>query len=341
MLSMFWFCLVAITLTGYVLLDGFVLGVGILQLFVAHSEDDRTQTLSSIGPVWDGNEVWLLVLGGMLFLAFPALYASAFSGFYLALMIVLWLLILRGASIEFRNHVDNSEWKQLWSMVFGLASTALALVFGVALGNVIRGVPLDRTGYFFLPLWTDFRPFGQVGVIDWYTLLVGVASALTLAVHGGLWLVLKTEGDFEERARRFAARCWTALFALMLAVTAASFAIQPNFSSQFRKYPWGAAFVVLAVAGMIGERVLSRRRRDLQAFLASGLSIAGMLCSAAFGVFPNLLPSNTAPELGLTIYNAATADHGLVVGLWWSLPGMALAIGYSVFVYRRFAGKLA
>src|SRR5208282_288436 len=137
----------------------------------------------------------------------------------------------------------------------------------------------DRSDRVLLPLWTDFRPFGQVGVIDRYTLLVAVASALTLVVHGGLWLVLKTEGDLQERARRFAALCWTALFALMLAVTAASIAIQPNFSSQFRKHTWGAAFIALAVAGMIGERVPSRRRWDLQAFLASGLSIAGMLCS--------------------------------------------------------------
>ena len=163
--------------------------------------------LRSIGPVWDGNEVWLLVLGGVLFLAFPALYASAFSGFYLALMIVLWLLILRALSIEFRNHIDSAPWQQFWSTVFGLASAALALVFGIALGNVVRGVPLDRAGHFFLPLWTSFSPAGEVGVIDWYTVLVGVSAALTLAVHGGLWLVLKTEGELQDRARVFAGRC--------------------------------------------------------------------------------------------------------------------------------------
>ncbi len=340
MLPAVWFCLVAVVLTGYVLLDGFDLGAGILQLFVARSEEDGTQVLGSIGPVWDGNEVWLLVLGGVLFLAFPSLYASAFSGFYLALMIALWLLILRGVAIEFRNHIDSAPWKQFWSTVFGLASTALAVVFGIALGNVIRGVPLDKSGNFFLPLWTDLWPAGEVGIIDWYTLLVGVAAALMLAVHGGLWLVLKLDGELQERARIFAGRCWNILLPVIVLATVASFALQPNLMRQMRTQPWGVLFAVLAAAGMIAERVLSRRRRDLEAFLASGLSIAGMLSCAAFGVFPNVLPSNISPGLSLTIYNAAAGEYGLSVALFWFIPGMALAIGYSAFVYRRFAGKL-
>jgi len=339
MLPTVWFCLTAVMLTGYVLLDGFDLGVGILQLFVARSEEERSQALRSIGPVWDGNEVWLLALGGALVLAFPTLYASAFSGFYLALMIVLWLLILRGVAMEFRHHIESAEWRQFWSVVFGLASTALALVFGVALGNVVRGVPLDASGYFFLPLWTNFTPAGQVGAIDWYTLLVGVASVLTLAVHGSLWIVLKIGGDLQERARGFAAGCWNGLVASMLLVTAASFAIQPNLSRQLRTQPWGVVFIVLATAFLAAERVFIRRREDLAAFLASGLSIAGMLASAAFGVFPNLLPANTVPSFSLTVYNAAAGEYGLSVALYWFIPGMALAIGYFVFIYRRFAGK--
>lgn len=341
MLTTLWFCLAAITITGYVLLDGFDLGAGIVQLFVTRSERETTQVLRSIGPVWDGNEVWLLVVGAVLFFAFPALYASASSGFYLSLMIVLWLLILRGVSIEFRNHMDSLQWRQLWGMVFGLASATLALVFGVALGNVVRGVPIGQTGYFFLPLWTNFSPAGQVGIIDWYTLLVGTSSLLALAVHGSLWVVVKTEGNLRERTRLFAAKCWTASLPILLLMTGASFVIQPNLMNQFGTRPWGFVFPALAVLGMIGVRVLSRSRRDLQAFLASGLYLAGMLSSLAFGVFPNVLPSNTNPGLSLTIYNAATADHGLIVGLWWFIPGMALAIGYSAIVYRHFAGKVA
>jgi cytochrome d ubiquinol oxidase subunit II len=335
-----WFCLVAIAITGYVLLDGFDLGAGIVQLFVARTERETSQVLHSIGPVWDGNEVWLLAVGGTLFFAFPVLYASAFSGFYLSLMMVLWLLILRGISIEFRGHVDGPLWRPLWSTVFGLASAALALVFGVALGNVVRGVPLDQSGYFFLPFWTNFSPTGEVGIIDWYTLLVGVASLLALAVHGSLWVVLKTEGSLQERTRLFGARCWTASVPIMLLMTGVSFAIQPNLIKQFRAHPWGAIFPALAVVGMMGARVLSSRRRDLQAFLASGLFLVGMLSSVAFGVFPNVLPSNTRPDLGLTIYNAAAAEHGLFVGLCWFIPGMALAIGYAVLVYRHSAGKV-
>src|ERR1700751_2075184 len=157
MLATVWFCLAALTLTGFVLLDGFDLGAGIVQLFVAKTENDRTQILRSIGPVWDGNEVWLLVLGGGLVLAFPALYASAFSGFYLALMIVLWLLILRGVSIELRMHIDDALWRSFFDTSFFLSSFLLAVFFGAALANVIRGVPLHEDGYFFLPLWTNWR----------------------------------------------------------------------------------------------------------------------------------------------------------------------------------------
>jgi cytochrome bd ubiquinol oxidase subunit II len=335
-----WFCLAAITIAGYVLLDGFDLGAGIVQLFVARTEREKSQVLNSIGPVWDGNEVWLTAAGGVLFFAFPTLYASAFSGFYLSLMIVLWLLILRGVSIEFRGHFEGPLWQPLWSTVFGGASAVLAVVFGVALGNVVRGVPLDSQGYFFLPLWTDLRPGVQAGIVDWYTLLVGTASFLALAVHGSLWVVLKTEGSLQERTRLFGAKCWAGSVAITLLVSAASFSIQPNLVRQFRSHPWGVIFPAMAVAGMIGTRMLSSRRKDLKAFLASGLYLLGTLTSAAFGVFPNVLPSNTTPDLSLTIYNAAAAEHGLIVGLWWFIPGMALATGYSVLVYRHFAGKV-
>ena len=335
-----WFCLTAIMIAGYVLLDGFDLGAGIVQLFVARTEREKSQVLNSIGPVWDGNEVWLIAAGGTLFFAFPALYASAFSGFYLSLMIVLWLLILRGISIEFRSHLEGPLWQPLWSTVFGGASAVLAVVFGVALGNVVRGVPLDSHGYFFLPLWTDLRSGAQAGIIDWYTLIVGMASFLALAVHGSLWVVLKTEESLQERTRSFGAKCWAGLIAITLLTSAVSFFIQPNLIRQFRNHPWGVIFPAAAVAGMIGARVLSSRRKDLQAFLASGLYLVGMMTSAAFGIFPNVLPSSTAPNLSLTIYNAAAAEHGLIIGLWWFIPGMALATGYSVFVYRHFAGKV-
>src|ERR1700676_4779742 len=182
MIEIVWFCLVAIMITGYVVLDGFDLGAGIIHLFVARTEQERQHVLHSIGPVWDGNEVWLIAGGGTLYSAFPALYSAAFSGFYLALMMVLWLLMLRGISIEFRNHIDTDLWKPFWDVVFAGASALLALVFGIALGNVVRGVPLDNSGFFFIPLWVDLRVGGETGIVDWYTVLVGLAALCTLTM---------------------------------------------------------------------------------------------------------------------------------------------------------------
>src|SRR6202795_3044824 len=171
-----WFCLVAVMLALYVLLDGFDLGAGAVHFLVAKTEEERRQVIASIGPVWDGNEVWLLAAAGTLYFAFPALYAASFSGFYLPLMMVLWLLMLRGISIEFRSHVESPVWRPLWDVVFGGASALLAIFFGAALGNVVRGVPLDASGFFFLPLWTDFWTGGQLGILDWYTLAIGLAA---------------------------------------------------------------------------------------------------------------------------------------------------------------------
>jgi cytochrome d ubiquinol oxidase subunit II len=339
-MEMLWFCLATVMIAGYVILDGFDLGAGIVQLLVAKSEHEKAQVLRSIGPVWDGNEVWLIAAGGALFLAFPALYASSFSGFYLALMMVLWLLILRGIAIEFRNHIDNPLWKPAWDTVFGAASAVLAFVFGVALGNVVRGVPLDANGYFFLPLWTNLLPRADAGVIDWYTLLVGAASFVALVVHGSFWVVMKTAGRLQEATRAFCAKFWWGLLAITLVISPLSFAIQPNLLKQFASHPWGLVFPALALTGLVGVRVLSTQRKDLGAFLASSLYLVGMLASVAFGVFPNVLPSNTTPNFSLTIYNAAAAEHGLVIGLWWFIPGVALAIAYSVFTYRHFAGKV-
>jgi len=335
-----WFCLSAIMIAVYVVLDGFDLGAGIVQIVVARNEDDRSQILKSIGPVWDGNEVWLIAAGGTLFFAFPALYASAFSGFYLALMIVLWLLILRGISIEFRDRVSAALWPPFWSAVFGGASALLAGVFGVALGNVVRGVPLDSQGYFILPLWTNLGIGSETGIIDWYTLMVGMTSLFVLAVHGSLWVVLNVEGSLQDRVRSFGTKCWVGLVALTVSLTVVSFRIQPNLLRQYSSHPLGFVLPAMAIAGMIGSRILSARRKDLEAFLASGLYLVGMLISAAFGIFPNVLPSNSNPDLNLTIYNTATVAQRLTVGLWWFIPGVALATTYSFFVYRHFAGKV-
>src|SRR5271168_1978896 len=201
-MGIIWFWLVAIMLTVYVLLDGFDLGPGAIHLLVAKTDEERRQVLASIAPVWNGNEVWPIAAGGTLYFAFPALYASGFSGFYLPLMIVLWLLILRGSSIEFRNHIKSKVWNPLWDFVFFASSLLLAVFFGAALANVVRGVPLDASGYFFEPLWTNFQLGEETGILDWYTILVGVLALLALVMHGSLWVQLKTAGPVRDRAAK-------------------------------------------------------------------------------------------------------------------------------------------
>jgi cytochrome d ubiquinol oxidase subunit II len=335
-----WFCLVAAMIAIYVILDGFDLGAGIVHLRVGRSEAERRLVLRSIGPVWDGNEVWLLAAGGTLYFAFPALYASAFSGFYLPLMIVLWLLILRGVALEFRGHVDSPAWKPLWDAVFAGSSALLAIFYGAALGNVVRGVPLGRSGFFFEPLWTDLRLGPPTGIIDWFTALVGLSAFAALASHGALWVALKTEGRLRDRARRAARRLFWPVAVLTLVLTAATFRVQPHVPARLREHPWGCVFPLLALGGLALLRLARGRAADRNAFLASCAYLAGMLSSAAFGLYPYVLPSNTDPALGLTVHNAAAPAYGLGVGLAWWIPGMALAAGYSVFVYHRFAGKV-
>src|SRR5215470_1993585 len=219
MMGTVWFWLVALMITVYVLLDGFDLGAGAIHLLVARTDAERREVLASIGPVWDGNEVWLLAAGGTLYFAFPPLYASAFSGFYLPLMIVLWLLILRGISIEFRNHVHSLVWDPLWDFVFCASSLLLAVFYGASLGNVVRGVPLDASGYFFEPLWTNFRLGPETGILDWYTISVGVLALVALVMHGGLWVKLKTTGAVNARAGQIAGVMFWVTAALTVIVT--------------------------------------------------------------------------------------------------------------------------
>jgi cytochrome d ubiquinol oxidase subunit II len=335
-----WFCLVAVMIAGYVVMDGFDIGAGIIHHSVARTEEERRTVLRSIGPVWDGNEVWLLAAGGTLYFAFPALYASSFSGFYLPLMMVLWLLILRGISIELRNHIDSPVWKPFWDATFTLSSALLAIFFGAALGNVVRGVPLDSSGVFFLPLWTDFGIGGPLGILDWYTVLVGVLALLALTQHGALWVILKTEGEVHRRARRVVRAAWFGVVVTTLVATVLTMRVQPQAPANLAAHPWGYIFPALAAVGLVTVLVGGHVGRDRLAFLGSCAYLVGMLTSAAFGVFPSVLPARPDAGLSLTIHNASTSAYGLTVGLMWWIPGMLLALGYMVFTYRHFAGKV-
>lgn len=332
-----WFVIIAVMLTAYVVLDGFDLGAGVLHLWVARTDDERRLVLHSIGPVWDGNEVWLLAAGGTLYFAFPALYASSFSGFYLPLMMVLWLLVLRGISVEFRNRIAGSIWSSFWDAVFCLASLLLAVFFGAALGNVVRGVPLDSHGQFFEPLWTTFLPHGSTGILDWYTILVGLAALAALVVHGAIWLTVKTEGPVQDRARRLAGRIWWGLALLTILVTWSSFRIQPQLSAGFSARPWEYIFPALAVAGLIG--VIVFLKEETKAFVASCAYLVGMLTSVTFALYPDVLPASGNPGYSLTVENAKAATYGLKVGLVWWIIGISLATTYTIIVYRSFAGK--
>jgi cytochrome d ubiquinol oxidase subunit II len=335
-----WYWLVAIMIVAYVLLDGFDLGVGILHPFLAKTEEERNISLRSIGPVWDGNEVWLLAGGGTLYFAFPLVYASAFSGFYLALMIVLWLLIIRGVSVELRSQIDMSVWRTFFDGMFCFSSALLAIFFGAALANVIRGVPLGPDGYFFLPLWTNWLPGAQPGILDWYTVLGGVIAFVALAVHGALYLAVKTEGPLQSRARKFAQSAWFALVVLTVVSLPASIFVRKDTLDNYRAFPLAFAAPVLVLLGLAGMIGFSRKGNDRKAFGSSCVYLAVMLVGATVGLYPRLLPSSSDPALDITIARALSGPYTLHVGLIWWTFGMLLAVAYFVVVYRLFKGKV-
>jgi cytochrome bd ubiquinol oxidase subunit II len=336
-----WFWIVAVMLVAYVVLDGFDLGVGMLHIFLARSERDRQIILRSIGPVWDGNEVWLLAAGGTLYFAFPLLYASAFSGFYLALMIVLWLLILRGVSVELRMHIDFGLWKSFFDAVFVFSSALLAIFYGAALANVVRGVPLKVDGYFFLPLWTDWRIGVQPGILDWYTVIGGVIALAALAVHGALYLAVKTEGDLQARARTTARSLWVLLLILTVVSLPASMIARTDVLANYRAYPIAFLIPVVVLLALIGIVQFCRKGDDKKAFACSCLYLTVMLVGAAIGLYPRLLPATTGSQYDITIGNALSGPHTLHVGLLWWAFGMCLALMYFLIIYRMFRGKVS
>jgi len=340
MLGFIWFWLVAVMIVGYVVLDGFDLGVGVLHLFLPQTEMQRRAILASIGPVWDGNEVWLLAGGGTLYFAFPLLYASAFSGFYLPLMIVLWLLILRGISLELRNHIEVGVWRALLDGLFGISSALLTIFFGAALANVLRGVPLQADGYFFLPLWTNWQPGPHPGILDWYTVIGGLVALVALTLHGALWLTIKTSGELADRARRIVTPLWAVLVALTLVSLAATIVVRPASLSNYFQYPVTFIVPVGVVASLAAIWLLNRGAQPVKAFLSSCLYLFFMLAGACWGLYPTLLPATTGADRDITLLRAISSHHTLVVGFVWWAFGMALASAYIVFVYSKFRGKV-
>jgi cytochrome d ubiquinol oxidase subunit II len=335
-----WFWLVAIMITGYVVLDGFDLGAGALHFFIARNDQERRIVLRTIGPVWDGNEVWLIAGGGTLFFAFPWLYAASFSGFYLPLMIVLWLLILRGIGVELRSHIDSPVWRGFFDGSFAISSILLAIFYGAALGNVLRGVPLQKDGYFFLPLWTNWRVGPEPGILDWYTVIAGAVALTALTVHGANYVAVKTSGDLNLRSRRMATVLWPVLLLVTLISLWATLSIRPELLNNYKNHSVLFAVPAGVVASLVALFMFIRQGNDKAAFLSSSAYLIFMLVGAAAAVYPNLLMSTTDPALNITVHNAATGSYSLSVGLiFWGI-GMAIAFGYFVFVYRMFRGKV-
>jgi cytochrome d ubiquinol oxidase subunit II len=318
-------------LTAYAILDGYDLGVGALHLWVARTHEERRVALNAIGPVWNGNEVWLIAAGGMLVVSFPRVYASGFSGFYLALMVVVWLLILRGVSIEFRGQMDHPLWRSLWDTGFWSGSALLALLLGVALGNVLRGLPVGRDGAFQGTFALLLNP---------YSLLTGILSLVVLAWHGMNYLRLKTEGSFEERARAWSKRLWLAVAVMTVVATASTFQVRPMLKANFRSYPWAWVFPLLTAGALVAGYFCRCRGRERGAFRASTLLIAGLMGSAAISVYPDLLTSTLDPAYSLTIYNAASSPLALRSALIANLFGMIGVAVYSTYVHRTFSGKV-
>ena len=330
-LAVTWFVLEGVLLAGYAFLDGFDLGVGILHPFVPRTDLERRISMNSIGPLWDGNEVWLVTFGGALFAAFPEAYATVFSGFYTAFMLLLVALISRAVSMEFRSKVESPAWRRAWDGLFFAGSLAATLLFGVAVGNAMIGVPIDASGNVTSSVVDQLGP---------YPLLVGAMTVALFAMHGGLFLYLKTEGEFQARLRDVLWRSWGLFMVAFMLTTIATVALIPRATENFRRFPWAVLVVVgtvLAVANI--PRCLYRDRPGL-AFLSSGGVIAGLVALFGLALYPNLVTAAGDPSRSVTIWNAASSSRTLGIMLVIAAVGMPFVLAYSGVIYWTFRGKV-
>jgi cytochrome d ubiquinol oxidase subunit II len=248
--------------------------------------------------------------------------------------------MLRGMGIEFRHRVDDPMWRSFFDAVFAVSSALLAVFFGAALGNVIRGVPLNAQGFFFNPLWTDWRTGGQTGILDWYTVLAGIMALAALAFHGANYIAVKTTAHVYQRATRVAAALWWPVVALSITMLFATVYVRPHVLGNFQEHPWGLVIPLVVFGALVAMPLLRGRHHDQAVFLASAVYLAAMLGGAAFALYPNVLPATTGSAFSLTIYNTAAAEHGLRVGVvWWSI-GIVIALGWFTYGYRVFRGKV-
>jgi cytochrome d ubiquinol oxidase subunit II len=325
-----WFLLFIFIIAGYLILDGFDMGVGILLLPLAHTDVERRTFLNSIGPVWDGNEVWLVLGGGVLFAVFPLVYASLFSGLYLAFALVLLVLILRTVALEFRSKEEGKGWRRTWDVVFSAASAGLAFLLGVAFGDIISGLPLDQDGNI---------TTGLIGLLTPFALLVGVTTVFMLAVQGGIYLLIKTEGELQAGIQRAVPRLMLVFFVLNTIVVVALVLFHDDITQRYVHDIWPDIFPAAALVALGAAYVLVQRGEPFRAFLASSAMIALLLISGGVGLYPNLIISTIDPAYNLTIFNAASADNTLVICLIFALIGIPFVLLYTTGVYYIFRGK--
>ena len=324
-----WFVLWGVLWAVYFMLDGFVLGSGMLHRFLGRNDTERRVIINTFGPVWDGNEVWLITAGGATFAAFPTTYALMFSYLYTALLLLLFALIVRGVCFEFRGKIGSEQWKGVWDWAILVASFIPALLFGVAFGNIFQGFPMDAAGYHgsFLSL---LNPFG---------LLTGALFVLLFLVHGALYLTVKTEGDLSARALATANRFWPVLLvvaALFLAAAYPATRLYENYLS----VPFLLAVPLLAVGSLLMIRVSTAKGKPLTAFAASCLTILLVVATGLIGLFPNLIPSTLDPASSLTIYNSSSSLYTLKIMTAIALIFVPIVIAYKIWVYRVFRAKI-
>jgi len=335
-----WYIIVSLMLITYVVLDGRNWGAGMILGLVATAEE-RRQVIAAIGPLWSWHEVWLVGFGGTLVAVFPRLMASAFAGYYLALFLILWSLILRGVSLEVSGHIHDRMWQGFWDFVFVLSNCLLAILFGAAAGNLARGVPLDAHGDFSMAFFTDFRVRGYVGLLDWYTVSVALFAAVLIAAHGATYLVLKTEGAVHDRSETCAKYLWAAVAPLLVTVTVESRVVRPDLPGQAIHNPvlWlGLLMVAVSTITLVSGR---SSRQEMRAFVGSNFFLVALLTTGAVAIYPVMLHSTLAPENSLTAYAVASSRSALLLAsVWWPV-GFALATVYFVFISRRYAGKVS
>lgn len=336
-----WYGVVSFMLIIYIVLDGRNFGAGMLQWFVAKTPEERRQVIAAIGPLWTWHEVWLVGFGGTLMAIFPRLMASAFAGYYLALFLILWCLILRGVSLEVGGHINDRLWQGYWDFTFIVSNVLLAILFGAAAGNVARGVPVDAQGDFSMAFFTNFNVRGHVGLLDWYTVSIAILAVVMLAAHGATYLTLKTEGPVHDRSEKLAKYLWIAVVPLLLVVLIESRIVRPDLPGRALSNPfWWLGFVVVATSAITLISGLATRREP-RAFVGSNFLIVGLLTTGAAAIFPVMLHSTLAPENSLTAYAVASSPSTLrLASLWWPI-GFALAVFYFVFISRRYAGKVS